>query len=112
MVARWEQQEKGEKTPTMETVSTRVRRRSEKIENIVTKMSLESTDLTDISTCSGDCKYTSGTFLSNFGIQYKTKLLIHPDQDQGENIRKRSRESDDGMGLVKIKRLRGPSLGK
>ena len=46
MVARWEQQEKGEKTPTMETVSTRVRRRSEKIENIVTKMSLESTDLT------------------------------------------------------------------
>ena len=62
MVARWEQQEKGETTPTMETVSTRVRRRSEKIENIVTKMSLESTD------CSGDCKYTSGTFLSNFGI--------------------------------------------
>ena len=46
IVARWEQQEKGEKTPTMETVASRGRRRSEKLEEIVAKLNLESEDVT------------------------------------------------------------------
>ena len=132
-MARWEQQEKGEKTPTMENVSTRgSRRRSEKIEKIVVNMNLESSDLTGISICSGgrrkyicenipvtsgklgrgekSLKSTTGKLLTS-EKQNNSELLIHPNQG-GRNNRKRSRESDDTAGLVEIKRLRGPSLGK
>ena len=46
MVARWEQQEKWEKTPIMEAVSSRGSRRSEKLEEIVSKLNLESEAVT------------------------------------------------------------------
>ena len=116
----------------MKNASIRGKRRSEKTERIVVNMNLESTDLTGISICSGgrrkyicenipvtsgklgslekSLKSTTGKLLTS-EKQNNLELLIQPNQD-GKNDRKRSRESDDTMGLVEIKRLRGPSLGK
>ena len=118
----------------METVATRGRRRSEKLEEIVMKLNLESKDVTGVSTCSVDKNIsifenihvtsgklgrseksttsTLGTSISN--SKNNLEFLNHHDHDHCVKNRKRARESDsgDGRGLGMRKRWRGPSLGK
>ena len=131
MVARWEQQEKGETTPTMEAVSSRGRRRSEKLEEIVSKLNLESESVTRKLTSLKDKNFidrnihaTSGKFgrLKNsttltlgkdiLTLENNVELLNHPNNSMPDR-RKRSRESEspDGGRLCLGKRWRGPSLG-
>ena len=131
MVARWEQQEKGETTPTMEAVSSRGRRRSEKLEEIVSKLNLEFEAVTGKLTSSKDKNFidnnipaTSGKFGRNknsttltldkdiLTLENNVELLNHPNNSLPDR-RKRSRESEspDGGGLCFRKRWRGPSLG-